>query len=221
MKRETLQKLVIHILKHYTHLQYSGLEHIPTAGGVIIATNHLSRVDIPILFANPARPDITALVADKYQKYPFFRWFCVTAGGIWLDRDKADFAAFRLAAEVLAQGRSLGIAPEGTRSDGALLEGKSGTVLLAIKTGVPVIPVAIYGSETTFPEWKRLRKPDITCRFGKSLNFAALDRDNREAGLLAYTTEMMCQIAAMLPEKYRGFYTQHPRLLELLAQIPG
>lgn len=220
MKRETLQKLVIHILKHYTHLQFSGLEHIPAVGGVIIATNHLSRVDIPILFANPARPDITALVADKYQKYPFFRWFCVTAGGIWLDRDKADFAAFRLAAEVLAQGRSLGIAPEGTRSDGALLEGKSGTVLLAIKTGVPVIPVAIYGSETTFPEWKRLRKPYITCRFGKPLNFAPLDRDNREAGLLAYTTEMMCQIAAMLPQKYRGFYAQHPRLLELLTQ-PG
>lgn len=218
MKRETLRKLVVHILKHYTVLQFSGLEHIPASGGVIIATNHLSRVDIPILFANPVRPDITALVADKYQKYPFFRWFCLTAGGIWLDRDKADFTAFRIAADVLAEGRSLGIAPEGTRSEGELLEGKAGTVLLAIKTGVPVIPVAIYGSETTFSEWKRLRKPHLFCSFGAPLTFAPLSRDERESGLERYTAEIMCQIAVMLPPKYRGFYAQHPRLLELLKQ---
>lgn len=218
MKRETLQNIVKTVLKNYTHLEFSGTQHIPPAGGVILATNHLSRVDIPILFANPVRPDITALVADKYQKYPFFRWFCLTAGGIWIDRDKADFTAFRIAAEVIGQGRSLGIAPEGTRSDGELLEGKSGTVLLAIKTGVPVIPVAIYGSETTFPEWKRLRKPRIFCRFGPPLIFAPLNRDERETGLERYTTELMCQIAAMLPPLYRGYYAQHPRLLQLLKQ---
>jgi 1-acyl-sn-glycerol-3-phosphate acyltransferase len=218
MKRETLQNIVKTVLNNYTHLEFSGTQHIPPAGGVILATNHLSRVDIPILFANPVRPDITALVADKYQKYPFFRWFCLTAGGIWIDRDKADFTAFRIAAEVIGQGRSLGIAPEGTRSDGQLLEGKSGTVLLAIKTGVPVIPVAIYGSETTFPEWKRLRKPRIFCRFGPPLTFAPLNREERETGLERYTTELMCQIAAMLPPHYRGFYAQHPRLLQLLEQ---
>src|SRR5512136_2411274 len=123
MKRETLQRIVKFVLKNFTRLEFIGTEHIPPAGGVILATNHLSRVDIPILLANPNRPDITALVADKYQKYPFFRWFCVTAGGIWLDRDKADFTAFRIAAHVIGEGRALGIAPEGTRSDGQLLEG--------------------------------------------------------------------------------------------------
>jgi len=220
MKRETLQNFVHFVLKNFSHTQYLGLENVPTSGGVILATNHLSRLDIPILFDIPTRRDITALVADKYKTYPFFRWFCLTAGGIWLDRDKADFAAFRQAAEALAQGRSLGIAPEGTRSDGELLEGKAGTVLLALKAGVPVIPVAIYGSEQAVADWKHFRKPRMTCSFGKPLNFAPLDRENRDAGLAAYTTEMMCQIAVMLPEKYRGFYARHPRLLELLAQTP-
>lgn len=217
MKRETLQNFVRFVLKNFSHTQYIGAENIPASGGVILATNHLSRLDVPILFVNPTRPDITALVTDKYQKYPFFRWFTLTAGGIWIDRTKADFTAFRIAAEVIAAGRPLGIAPEGTRSDGQLLEGKSGTVLLAIKTGVPIIPVAIYGSENAIPDWKRLRKPTMTCRFGAPLTFAPLDRENRETGLERYTTEMMCQIAAMLPAPYRGFYAEHPRLKELLA----
>lgn len=216
MKRETLQNFVRYVLKNYSHTEYLGTEHIPTSGGVILATNHLSRLDIPILFVNPARVDITALVTDKYQKYPFFRWFTTTAGGIWIDRTKADFTAFRIAADLIAEGRALGIAPEGTRSDGQLLEGKSGTVLLALKTGVPVIPAAIYGSETAVAEWKHLRKPRMVCHFGAPLNFAPLDRVNREAGLETYTTEMMCQMAAMLPEKYRGFYADHPRLKEIL-----
>lgn len=216
MKRETLQNLVRFILNRYTQLEFSGTQHIPREGGVILATNHLSQVDTPVLFINPVRPEITALVADKYQKYPFFRWFAVTAGGIWIDREKADFTAFRTAAEVLAQGRALGIAPEGTRSKGQLLEGKAGTILLAMKTGVPVIPVAIHGSENTFALWKRLRKPRIMCRFGAPLTFTPLDRAERESGLERYTTEMMCRIAAMLPNQYRGYYAHHPRLQEIL-----
>jgi len=218
MKRETLQKLVIWGINTLTDSKFVGLENIPASGGVILATNHLSRIDIPLLFTLPVRPDITALVTDKYQNYAFFKWFTITAGGIWIDRTKADFTAFRLAAEVIAQGRALGIAPEGTRSDGELLVGKSGTVLLALKTGVPIIPVGISGTETCNTEWKHLRRPHIVIHIGKPLVFAPLVRENREAQLAQYTTEIMCQIAALLPEKYHGFYRGHPRLQQILAQ---
>ena len=218
MKRETLQKIVIWGINTLTDSKFVGLENIPASGGVILATNHLSRIDIPLLFTLPVRPDITALVTDKYQNYAFFKWFTITAGGIWIDRTKADFTAFRLAAEVIAQGRALGIAPEGTRSDGELLEGKSGTVLLALKTGVPIIPVGISGTETCNTEWKHLRRPHIVTHIGKPLVFAPLERENREAQLAQYTTEIMCQIAALLPEKYHGFYRGHPRLQQILTQ---
>jgi 1-acyl-sn-glycerol-3-phosphate acyltransferase len=217
MKRETLQKIVILGIKTLTKAEFVGLEHIPLQGGVILATNHMSRIDIPLLFAVPVRPDITALVTDKYQNYPFFKWFTITAGGIWIDRTKADFTAFRLAADAIGQGRALGIAPEGTRSEGELLEGKSGTVLLALKTGVPVIPVGIAGTETCNDAWKHLRRPHIVTRFGAPLNFAPLERASRDVQLQGYTTEIMCQIAALLPEKYHGFYKGHPRIKEILA----
>ncbi len=218
MKRETLQRLVRLGISALTVSHFIGVENIPASGGVILATNHMSRIDIPLLFTIPVRPDITALVTDKYQNYAFFKWFTITAGGIWIDRTKADFTAFRIAAEVIGEGRALGIAPEGTRSEGELLEGKSGTVLLALKTGVPVLPVGISGTETCNSEWKRLRRPKITVSIGKALNFAPLERSNREAQLQQYTTEIMCQIAALLPEKYHGFYRGHPRLKEILAQ---
>jgi len=218
MRRETLQRLVRWFIKTLTSTEFVGVEYIPTSGGVILATNHMSRIDIPLLFTIPARPDITALVTDKYQNYPFFKWFTITAGGIWIDRTKADFTAFRLAAEAIEAGRALGIAPEGTRSEGQLLEGKSGTALLALKTGVPVLPVGIAGTETCNTAWKHLRKPHLVVRIGQPLTFDPLESSTRDAKLQQYTTEIMCQIAAVLPEKYHGFYRGHSRLQQILEQ---
>lgn len=220
MKRETLKKIIHFLLDRFTLVEYRGTENIPPSGGVIIATNHNSRIDIPLLFANPVRPDITALVADKYQGNAFFRWFTLTAGGIWLDRSKADFTAFRIAAEVINEGRALGIAPEGTRSNGNLLQGKAGTVLLAIRTGVPVVPVGISGSDTAFAELRRFRRPTLIVTFGPPLTFPSIPRgEDRDATLQRYTDEIMCQIAVLLPPRYHGFYKDHPRLKQLLESV--
>jgi len=166
MNRTRLQRLVNRMLKRLTDTTFIGAENIPLKGGVIVATNHISRLDIPILFVNPVRPDITALVADKYLRYPVFRWFAESVGGIWIDRSQADFAAFSKSMEVLRAGIALGIAPEGTRSsDHTLIEGKAGTVLLAQRSGCPIVPVvcrAQLGLKKLFipaQNYGHLRKP--------------------------------------------------------------
>ena len=221
MKRQTLQKLVRIVFHAIAKIEFTGEENIPAQGGIILATNHMSRLDIPLLFIIPARPDITALVTDKYQSYPFFRWFTETAEGIWIDRTKADFTAFRQAAEVIQAGKALGIAPEGTRSDTAsLLEAKEGTALLAIRTNTPVVPVAIAGTENAVSQFKRLRRPHIVTRFGAPIPPPTLTREDRAAALKNYTDEIMCQMAAMLPPSYHGFYANHPRLKEILGVNP-
>jgi 1-acyl-sn-glycerol-3-phosphate acyltransferase len=218
MKRETLQKLVDIVFHLIARIEFIGAENIPAQGGVILATNHMSRLDTPLLFLNPTRPDITALVTDKYQQYRFFRWFTNTAGGIWIDRNKADFSAFRQAAEALKAGKALGIAPEGTRSTTAcLLEAKPGTALLAVRTGVAVVPVAIAGSENAVASFKHLRRPHLVTRFGRPIPPPALTREDRDATLQRYTDEIMCQMAALLPPQYHGFYAGHPRLKEILT----
>jgi 1-acyl-sn-glycerol-3-phosphate acyltransferase len=219
MKRETLWIYMHAVLSRLARVEYLGIEYLPPEGGVIIATNHMSRMDTLYLFTNPVRKDITALVADKYKKYPVFNWFLNTGGVIWLDRDKADFGAFRVAAEWLKKGVALGIALEGTRSTtGQLQEGKPGAVLLAQRTGVPVVPVGIAGTENYTSSLKRLRRPKLRLTFGPPFYVPPLERDKRDEQLKYWTDEIMCRIASLLPPKYWGFYKDYPRIKELAGQ---
>lgn len=220
MKRETLRKILKFLFTHLAHVDYQGLENLPPTGGVLITTNHVSRLDTPLLFVNAVRPDITALVTDKYLAYPLIKWFTNTAEGIWLDRTKADFSAFAAAFKVLKDGRALGIAPEGTRSHtGSLLEGKSGSLLLATKGDVPIVPVAVIGSQYILPQLKRLRRPKVIVRFGPAYKLPPIDRDDREASMQRLTDELMCRIAVLLPEEMHGFYAGHPRIAELRQEL--
>ena len=217
MKRETLQSILRVLFHTIAKIEFCGTEHLPLEGGLIVATNHMSRADTLLLFLNPARKDITALVADKYKKYPIFNWILNVGGIIWLERDKADFGAFRLAAEVLKSGVALGIAPEGTRSqNGQLQEGKPGTVLLAQKANVRIVPVAIAGTEVFFKRLLTLRRPQIKITFGPAFILPPLDRSNRDESLKQLTDEIMLRIAILLPPKYWGFYKDHPRLQVML-----
>ncbi len=220
MKRETLQRILRTIIWGLTRTTYEGLEHLPKQGGVLITTNHMSHLDTLLLFINSERLDVTALVADKYKKYPLFRWILEIGGIIWLDRENADFGAIRAAVGALKQGLALGIAPEGTRSQTAqLLEGKSGAVLVALKAGVPIVPVAIAGSEVVIKKALTLRFPKVTVRFGPVYTLPPLDPARRSEQMKEYTDEVMCRIAALLPEKYHGFYQGHPRIKELQAEM--
>ena len=222
MKRETLRKLLARIILSLTRTTFSGTEYLPPEGGVLVATNHISRLDTLLLFINPGRTDITALVADKYKDDPLFKWILDTGGIIWLDRENADFGAVRAAVVALKAGRALGIAPEGTRSPIAQLqEGKQGITLVAIKAGVPIVPVGIAGTENVFVKALTLQFPRIAVRFGPAFSLPPLDRDHRDEQMKQYTAEIMCHIASVLPENYRGVYKDHPRLKELLAQAGG
>ena len=219
MKSHRLRSIINWLMKRLTRTTFLGVENIPPEGGVLIACNHMSRIDIPVLFLTPNRPEMTALVTTKYLKHPLLRWFIVTAEGIWLDRDTADFSAFRQTVEALQRGKALGIAPEGTRSQTAtLLEGKPGTALLALRTGVPIIPVAISGTEDSVEKLQHFKRPVITAEYGKPILPPKLDRQDRQGQLENLTTEIMCQIAAMLDKKYHGYYSDHPRLMEILAE---
>jgi 1-acyl-sn-glycerol-3-phosphate acyltransferase len=219
MKKTTLRTIIKFLIKVLTRTEFLGLENVPVSGAVIIATNHMHYLDIPLLFINPVRTDLTALVTTKYQNHWFFRWFCQTAEGIWINRDIADFAAMQAASRVLKEGYALGISPEGTRSQTAqLLPGKPGTVLLALKMGVPIIPVAITGTEKAFRRIFTLQRPRFTVRFGPAFTLLPVGPQNREQLYQQYTDEIMCRIAALMPEKYWGYYRDHPRLKELLQK---
>jgi len=220
--RETVRKIIIEVIKLLfgllTKTQAFGMENVPEDQGCILATNHISRLDPALAYVVLERPNMSALVADKYKHYPGINWLVDIFNGIWLDRENPDITALRDARNFLKNGGLLGIAPEGTRSHtGSLIPAKTGTAYLADKTKVPIVPIAVWGTEKVFSELAHLRRANITIRFGKPFTLPPLDRKDRTGSLQRNTDEIMCQIAVMLPPEYRGVYADHPRLKELLA----
>jgi len=206
-----------------TRLDVQGLGHIPTHGPAILAANHVSIIDAPLVFMLLERSDATGLVADKYLKNPFLRWLVNRVHGIWINRESADFRALRVAVEYLEQGGLLGIAPEGTRSrTAALSPAKTGVAFLAEKAAqsigspVPIVPIAISGTDRAFHELARLRRGRVKVQVGRSFTLPELKKEGRGEALQNNTDEVMSQIACMLPECYRGAYARHPRVLELV-----
>jgi len=121
----------------------------------------------------------------------------------------------------MKQGGMLVIAPEGTRAKSeALQEAKLGVAFLASKSGYPVLPVAVTGTEDRgiVENLKRFRKSKIIVQAGELFHIEIPKGKGREEAMQQATDEIMCQIGALLPEKYRGVYAEHPRLKELERQ---
>jgi 1-acyl-sn-glycerol-3-phosphate acyltransferase len=220
MRRRTLRKILRFLYNVFFRVEALGLENIPPEGtGCILAVNHLSRLDPPLVFIQLDRQDVSGLVADKYMHNPFIIPLIETVNGIWVNREEADFRALREARNYLRSGGVLGIAPEGTRSDTqALIPAKTGVAYLADKAEVAVMPTAIYGTENAVLEVLRLRRPRMTIHFDKPFMLPPIDRSQRDEILQRNTDEIMCRIAALLPPAYRGAYADHPRLKELLSK---
>jgi 1-acyl-sn-glycerol-3-phosphate acyltransferase len=191
-----------------------GAENIPLEGAFILATNHLSFLDSPLLFI--AVPRIVYLLAgEKYQTHilaPLLR----IAGAIFVQRGEIDRNALRQAMNVLEDGHCLAIAIEGTRSKtGQLIPAKTGVAYVATRARVPIVPVVMWGTERIVPAWKRLRRPEAHIHFGKVIRLP--EGHARSGDLDAYTDDVMTTMASMLPDEYRGVYRDHPLLAQKLA----
>lgn len=219
MKFRTMRSIVRFVMKIITDIEVHGLEEFP-AGNLIGAANHLGRLDTAAMLCVIDREDLIMPVAEKYKDHLLFGAIGRAANAIWLNRFEADFSALREILARMEQGGLLVIAPEGTRSKTeAMQEAKPGVAFLAGKSGFPVIPVAVTGTEdrAVLANLKRFRRSKIVVHVGKPFKIEIPKGKGREQAMREATDEIMCRIGAMLPEKYRGFYADHPRLKDLLA----
>jgi len=202
-------------------VEIRGYENVPAEGGFILAANHLGRLDSAILYYAIKRKDIIMPVAEKYKTHWLFGPLVLALGGFFINRFDADLQAIREVLKRLKKGGLFVIAPEGTRSKTeALQEARPGVAYFASKTGVPIIPVALTGTEdrVVVDNLKHFRRSLFTVVAGAPFTLPSLKAQQHDDALKAGTDEIMCRIGAMLPEKYRGFYAEHPRINELLAQ---
>jgi 1-acyl-sn-glycerol-3-phosphate acyltransferase len=219
MQYKTLRSIVRFLMKIITDIEINGLEKLPE-GNVIVAANHLGRLDTAALLCILDREDIIMPVAEKYKNHPLYGAIGRSANAIWLNRFDADYSAFRQILDRMKQGGLLVIAPEGTRSKTeALQEGKMGVAFLASKSGYPVLPVAVTGTEDRLivENIKHFRRSKIIATAADLFYIDIPKGKGREEAMRQATDEIMCQIGALLPEKYRGVYANHPRLKELLS----
>ena len=219
MKYRTLRSIVRFILNLIADVEIVDLDKLPQ-GNFILAANHLGRLDSAILLYAVDREDIIMPVAEKYKNHPLFGAIGRAVNAIWLNRFDADYSAFREILARMEKGGLMVIAPEGTRSKTeALQEAKMGAAFLASKSGYPVLPVSVTGTEdrSIIENLRHFRRSKIVVRAGDAFKVEVPKGKGREQAMREATDEIMCRIAANLPEEYRGFYKDYPRVKELLA----
>jgi 1-acyl-sn-glycerol-3-phosphate acyltransferase len=190
------------------------LDEIPRDGPLIIAANHASNLDAPVLGAwliPRLGRRIHWLGKRELFAWPIIGWVAANGGVHPVDRDSADVEAFRLASRILEGGHVLFVFPEGTRSpDGSLQEARDGVALLALRTGAPIVPIGIGGSNRVWPKGQRVPHPGghVVVRVGRP--FRPSDElpagMERRAAQPLVTTMILERIAALLPVRQRGVY---------------
>ena len=174
-----------------------GAEHIPVSGGVIIAANHISLWDPPVLGAACTRA-INFMAKEELFVNSVFKWIITTLKAFPVRRGTADRTAIRYAISLLKNGEILGAFPEGTRSmTGELGKPEPGIAMIALKAGVPIVPAAIIGTNKVFKKGCIL--PQFTVKFGKPIIITGekSDKDMMEA----ISNTIMKEISSLLKER--------------------
>ena len=219
--RNFIRALIRFVINLVTDVEISGREHLPPKGGFVVATNHLGILDAALAYYVLDQWDLFVPVAEKWEESAILRWLGKHLNFIFVDRFHPDLKALREMIHRMEDGQTLVIAPEGTRArDEKLAEAKPGVAYLAAKSGFPVLPVALSGTEDRiiFGNLKRLRRSRVRVTGGPAFSIPPVPKENREEFLQHWTDEIMCRIAVMLPEHNRGHYADHPRIQQLLNE---
>ncbi|MBI5375500.1 MAG: 1-acyl-sn-glycerol-3-phosphate acyltransferase [Candidatus Schekmanbacteria bacterium] len=187
------------LFKLYFRFEKSGSENIPAQGPVIIVPNHASFID-PLLIAAAINRKVGYVIIDMFYYKPLIHWFAGLTYCIPVSEEMTGPGGIKSAIKYLRNGNVLCIFPEGGRSrDGKLMEPKSGTGLLAIITGVPVVPTAIKGTFESYPAHYLFPRPKkIKVIFGEPLKFVLEDGRSKKQQGEEITKVIMERIAQML-----------------------
>jgi len=202
IKVTPLRKFFIFILtpplKMLAKISVSGAEHLPQAGGAIVACNHVSFFDGFALQLALPRP-IYFMGKEENFKNPFLRFFMYQIGAFPVKRGTYDRGALDQAMRILKSGELLGMFPEGTRTYGkGLIEAKGGAAILAIKMDCPIVPVALAGTQNILK--KGLKRAEVMVTVCPPVV------PDKEMTPVALTQKYMQIMADNLPPALRGIY---------------
>ena len=198
-------------IKGLTHIlcriDASELSQVPAQGPLLLVINHVNFLDAPIIYTHLQPRPLTGFVKAETWENPVMGLLFNIWGGIPIKRGEPDLAALDMALEALREGKIVAVAPEGTRSgNGQLKRGYPGIVILALRSCAPLLPIAYYGGESFRDNVSRLRRTDFHITVGQPFTLDTVGQKVTRPVRQAITDEIMYQVAALLPEDYRGEY---------------
>ena len=184
------------------------LQKFPMHGPLIAIANHTGQIEVPMLFAHLQPRLLTGWAKVEAWDNWFLNWVFGVWGAIPVRRGAADMKALKLALKALEEGKIFGLAPEGTRNKtGKLIRAMPGTVIIALHSNAPIIPIAHWGGEVYLKNLKRLKRTDFHIRIGDpfkvNVDGVKVTGEVRQQ----IVDEMMYELAKLLPEEYRGAYS--------------
>ncbi|MDP8956490.1 MAG: 1-acyl-sn-glycerol-3-phosphate acyltransferase [Actinomycetota bacterium] len=200
--QSAIKSIIRPVFRWHSRLNVTGEEHVPSTGPAIVAANHRSMLDVPLLVLACPRP-ITFMGKRELFGDPIRRWAFHTMGGFPVRREIADIRAIDVALAVLKRGEVLGMYPEGTRSrTRKMLPLLKGAAWLALRTAAPIVPCGITGTERDRPPGAPppLRK-NVRIAFGPPLQVNREDNpETRRRKADEVTEELLHAITALLAE---------------------
>jgi len=198
--------LVRVLLKLLTRYQVKGRENIPREGPLLIVANHLSLADVPLLNVSFNRQVIFMAKKELFRSR-LIGYIIRGLGAFPVYRGQFNRQAIRQAFQILADAQALVMFPEGTRSpSGQLQSAFPGPALIAMRSGVPILPVGFIGTEKIKGITWLLRRPKITVNIGAPFYLPPASSRLAKAELTELTESLMGHIAELLPPEYRGEY---------------
>jgi 1-acyl-sn-glycerol-3-phosphate acyltransferase len=183
-----------------------GLENVPTTGPFVVAISHSSFLD-PLIASAYSPRDVVPMAKAEAFEIPVIGAILRGYEAFPVRRGEVDLTAMKTALKVLQNQFGLIIAPEGHRSEsGALQQGREGAIILSLRSGAPILPVAVWGGKQFWKNLTRLRRTDIWYFVGAPVIPAIAPKPTREQ-VAAMSDELMLLIAEMMPAELHGYYT--------------
>ena len=192
------------VLIPFSRLRIKGRENIPMEGPLLIVANHISTSDPPVLALSINR-GIIFMAKDTLFRVKWKSYFIRNFGAFPVNRERLDTKVLRHVDKVLDKGLALAMFPEGGRStDYRLMTPKPGSAVIATRRNIPILPVAITGTEKTQGHWWIFRRPTINVAIGPSFRLPEKQGKLSKEKLAEYSAIIMNRIAEMLPPEYLG-----------------
>jgi 1-acyl-sn-glycerol-3-phosphate acyltransferase len=205
--RSLVLLLVRGITRGLCRIEVDEDDKIPANGPLILALNHIGSIEVPLLLAYVQPRRVISLAKIETWNNKLLGWLFDVWESIPIRRGEVDLGALRRCLACLSAGDILAVAPEGTRSyDGKLLYGRPGIVLIGLHSGAPILPVAHWGVEKFPQNLKHLKRTEFHIRVGKPFTLDTKGEKVTSKIRGEMVDEIMFQIAALIPEEYRGKY---------------